>query len=105
MKRPPAIAFSVRARWAICIGCWFWIGSTADPTSSVSTSRIATASAVVRSPSKGICAIHTLRKPSSRACASAPTKESIGDPPMALTTFRLIRMQSIEARACNDVQP
>ena len=105
MNRPPAILFSVRARWASSIGCWFWIGSTAEPTSMVSTSRSATASTVNRSPSNGICAIQTLRTPSSRIFASAFTVESIGDAPTALTRLRLIRMRSIEARACNDVQP
>ena len=65
----------------------------------VSTSRSATANAVNRSPSKGIWAIQTLRKPSSRIFARAFTVESIGDAPTALTRLRLIRMASIEARA------
>jgi hypothetical protein len=64
-----------------------------------STSRIATASTVNRSPSVGICAIHTLRTPSSRNFASAFTIESIGDVPTGMARLRLIRMTSIEARA------
>jgi hypothetical protein len=51
MKRPLAIPFKVRARCANSIGCWFWIGSTPDPTSMVSTSRIAAASTVTKSAS------------------------------------------------------
>ena len=98
MKRPPAIRLSVRARCASCIGCWFWIGSTADPTSMVSTSRSATASTVNRSPSKGICAIQTLRKPSSRSFARLFTVASIVEPPTGPTSVRLICILTIEAR-------
>ena len=50
-NRPPEARLTVSARCAICMGCWFWIGTTPLATSMVSTSRSATASTVRRSSS------------------------------------------------------
>jgi hypothetical protein len=51
MNRPPDARLTVSARCAICIGCWFWIGTTPLATSIVSTSCNATARMVRRSGS------------------------------------------------------
>ena len=79
MNRPPDARLTVSARCAICIGCWFWMGTTPGATSMVSTSRNATARTVRRSGSKGNWLIQTRAKPSSRNCARFATVASIGD--------------------------